>query len=402
MSTPPPDQPGHSDGPGDAAPLPTRPPLGVALASFSSSFDRFAVSPLLVFVALDLGVSLAQAVAVAGVYYLAYGFSQPLWGTLADRFGRVRLLRWALLGAAVAGLLSAVAPTLGLLIAARAVTGVFFGGIIPTALTYIGDTVSGEHRQSALSDLMAGIAVGTALATATAGLVGDLLSWRVMFALPPVLAVVCLLALRSLPEPAREPGGGFLATLSAALRHRWVWAVVSLAFLEGAAVLGMLTFLAPALQDQGLDATAAGLTVAGYGLSTLLSSRLVRPLGRRMPVTGLMLIGGGAMTVGFALVAVHVSVGTVIASALLLGAAWALLHTSLQAWATSVLPAARGTVVALFAAGLFAGSSVSTLAAGPLVADGAWTTLFAAAAVLALVVTVGAILGRRVYDGSAA
>ena len=75
-----------------------------------------------------------------------------------------------------------------------------------------------------------------------------------------------------------------------------------------------------------------------------------------------------------------------------------MLHTSLQAWATSVAPAARGTVVALFAAGLFAGSSVSTLAAGPLVAADAWTTLFAAAAVLALLVTLGAVIGRRVYD----
>ena len=394
VSTPPQKQ-GRPD---DVTPVRTRPPLGVALASFASSFDRFAVSPLLVFVALDLGVSLAQAVAVAGVYYLAYGFSQPIWGTLADRFGRVRLLRWALLGSAVAGLLSAFAPTLILLVAARAVTGVFFGGIIPTALTYIGDTVAASHRQSALSDLMAGIAVGTALATATAGLVGDLLSWRVMFALPPVIAVLCLLALRRLPEPARESGGGFLATLNTALRNRWVWTVVTLAFFEGAAVLGMLTFLAPALQAQGLDATAAGLTVAGYGVSTMLCSRLVRPLGQRLPITALMLIGGGAMTLGFALVAVHISVGTVIASALLLGAAWALLHTSLQAWATSVAPAARGTVVALFAAGLFAGSSVSTLAAGPLVAADAWTTLFAGAALLALLVTLGAVIGRRVYD----
>lgn len=397
MSTPPPDRPSGSAVLGSG---PTRPPWAVTLAAFTSSFDRFAVSPLLVFVALDLGVPLAQAVAVAGIYYLAYGLSQPLWGTIADRFGRVRLLRGALLGAAVAGLVSAIAPSLAMLVVARALSGMFFGGVIPTSLTYVGDTVAPAHRQSALSDLMAGVAVGTALATATAGVMGDLFSWRIMFALPPIIAVGCLIALRSLTEPERESGSGFLDTVRLALRHRWVWIVVGLAFCEGAAVLGMLTFLAPALQHQGIDATRAGLTVAAYGLSTLLCSRLVRPLGKRMAVTGLMLIGGTAMTAGFTVVAIHLSVLTVIICALLLGATWALLHTSLQAWATSVVPAARGTVVALFAAGLFTGSSISALAAGPWVEAGRWSLVFGASAILALVVTIGAVTGRSVYDRS--
>jgi MFS family permease len=384
----------------DAGPRPTRPPAGVALASFTSSFDRFAVSPLLVVLATDLGATLAQALAVAGVYFLAYGFTQPVWGTLSDRYGRMRLMRVALLGAAVTGILSALAPNLALLIVARALTGAFFGGIIPTAITYIGDTVPGPHRHAALADNMSAVAVGTALATAAAGFIGETAGWRLMFAIPPVLAVLCLLALRGRPEPERPAPTGLWRAITTALSDRWMLLIMVLVFVEGAVVLGILTLLAPALQDQGLDATTAGLAVASYGVSTLVSSRLVRPLARRLSRPAIMALGGAGLVAGYAAVAVHVSVGTVVAAALLLGWTWALLHTSLQAWATEVLPALRGTAVALFAASLFAGSAVGTLAAGPFADAGQWAGLFGVTAAVAAVLVVAAVAGRRAHLSS--
>ncbi|MDI3331680.1 MAG: MFS transporter [Micrococcus sp.] len=381
----------------DAGPHPTRTPAGVALASFTSSFDRFAVSPLLVVLAADLGATLAQALAVAGVYFLAYGFTQPVWGTLSDRYGRMRLMRVALLGATVTGILSALAPDLALLIVARALTGAFFGGIIPTAITYIGDTVPGPHRHAALADNMSAVAVGTALATAAAGYIGETAGWRLMFAIPPVLAVLCLLALRGRSEPELPAPTGLWRAITTALSDRWMLLVMVLVFVEGAVVLGILTLLAPALQDQGLDATTAGLAVATYGLSTLASSRLVRLLARRLSRPAIMALGGAGLVAGYAAVGIHVSVGTVVAAALLLGWTWALLHTSLQAWATEVLPALRGTAVALFAASLFAGSAVGTLAAGPFADAGQWAGLFGVTAAVAAVLVVAAVAGRRAH-----
>lgn len=381
----------------DAGARTTRLPAGVALASFTSSFDRFAVSPLLVVLAADLGATLAQALSVAGAYFLAYGFTQPVWGTLSDRFGRVRLLRVALLGAVVTGVLSALAPSLGLLVLARTLTGAFFGGIIPTAITYIGDTVPGPHRHAALADNMAAVAVGTALATAAAGYTGETLGWRLMFAVPPALALLCLLALRGRPEPGRPAPTGLWRAVSTALSDRWMRLIMVLVFVEGAVVLGILTLLAPALQDQGLDATTAGLAVASYGLSTLVSSRLVRVLSRRLSRPAIIAVGGAGLVAGYTAVAVHVSVATVVAAALLLGWTWALLHTSLQTWATEVLPALRGTAVALFAASLFAGSAVGTLAAGPFADAGQWAGLFGVTAAVAAALVAAAVISRRAH-----
>lgn len=180
---------------------PSRPPAAVSLAAFTSSVDRFGISPLLVIIAVDFGVSISVAVVVASIYFFTYGLSQPVWGMLSDRFGRLAIMRFALIGALACAIASAFAPTLALLTVARALTGAFFGAIVPAAITYVGDTSEEHNRQSMMSDLMAAVAVGTALATAAAGILGQALSWRVVFAISAVLALVALLPLFRLAEP---------------------------------------------------------------------------------------------------------------------------------------------------------------------------------------------------------
>lgn len=377
----------------------TRPPFALSAASFVSTFDRFAVSPMLVLIATDLGVSLAASVAAASGYYLAYGLTQPLWGMLSDRFGRVRVMRWALFGAAVAGAASALMPALATLAVARVATGACFGAVIPTSLTYVGDTVEPAHRHRALTDLMAAAALGTALATGLGGVVAGLVDWRVAFAVPAACALVCALSLRSLPEPPRHEGAvqGVRRYLGAVLGHRWALLVFALAFTEGAIMLGAMPFLATALQHTGLDAAVAGLAITAYGLGLWAFSKLVKRLSGRWPAPLLMLVGGTQLCVGFAIVSVYVSVPTVAVTALLLSGGWSFLHSSLQTWATSVVPEARGTTIAFFACALFVGSAVASWAAGPLADQGRYALLFGLAAAAAIPLTAAASLSRRRY-----
>ncbi|MCM1011561.1 MULTISPECIES: MFS transporter [unclassified Brevibacterium] len=388
-----------AESPSDNRSSPTRPPLAVSLAAFVSSFDRFAISPLLVLVAADLGVTLAQALAVASAYYLAYGVSQPLWGMLSDRVGRIRLMRASLIAAALVGIVAALAPTLTVLIIARTLGGAFYGAIVPTSLTYVGDTVDERHRQPALADLMAAIAVGTAVATALAGIIADLLDWRVVFAITSVLAILSVLGLARAPEAPRTPRAGVLTTIRMALGNRWVLVVIALVFVEGAVVLGVLTLLAPALQSLGVGAAIAGLATAAYGVGVILTSRLIRLLAPRLAMPLLMAIGGTAATVGFTVLALHLSIVTVIVAALLLGTTWSFLHSSLQTWSTTVLPQARGTVVSLFAGFLFAGSAFGAWAGGYLGEHGEWSLLFTLTAGIALVLTAVVVIVRRTYEG---
>ena len=375
-----------------------RPPLALSAASFVSTFDRFAVTPMLVLIAVGLGAPLSAVVAVASGYFLAYGLSQALWGVLSDRYGRVRIMRLTLLGAAAAGLASAIAPGLNALIAARIVAGACFGGVIPTSLTYLGDTVAQQQRQQALSQLMGLMAIGTALATALGGTLADLVHWRAVFALPALLAVLCSIGLRGLPEPERAEVADLRTHVVAVLRNRWALLVFGLAFVEGGVLLGTMTFLASALQHHGVDASVAGLATAGYGVGVWLFSALLRVVSRRNPVWLLIAIGGTQMCAGYAVVAVNVSIAAVVVAALLLGGGWSFMHSSLQTWATSVAPAARGTAVALFASALFGGSAASAALGGLLVEGGHYALLFGATSAVAAVLTTGAALARHRYQ----
>ena len=372
------------------------------LAAFFSSFDRFAVAPMLVTIAASLGASLSEVAATASLYYLLYGGMQPVWGMLSDRVGRVRVMRLTLFGATVAGVASAVAPNLGVLIAARALAGGLFAAVIPAALVYVGDTVGMDSRQKALADLMAASAVGTALATVLGGLAAYLDAWRFAFAAPALAGGVLALLLARLPEPrdfAPEEREGPLVQVGRVLGRPWALAVVVIAAVEGAVILGCLTFLAPSLESDGFSPAVAGLAVGLYGLAVLGWTQAVKRVSDRLGAAVLILIGGGMLALGYASGALGWSLVGVGIAAVLVGGGFAFMHSTLQTWATEVVPEARATVISLFAAALFVGSGVATTVAAPLAEGGRFGLLFAAAAVVAVPLGLFAALARWRYAG---
>jgi predicted MFS family arabinose efflux permease len=372
------------------------------LAAFFSSFDRFAVAPMLVTIAASLGASLSEVAATASLYYLLYGVMQPVWGMLSDRVGRVRVMRLTLFGATLAGVISALAPNLGVLVATRALAGGLFAAVIPAALVYVGDTVGMDSRQKALADLMAASAVGTALATALGGLAAYLDAWRIAFAVPALAGGVLALLLRRLPEPegfALEEREGPLVQIGRVLARPWAVAVVVIAAVEGAVILGFLTFLAPSLESDGFSPAVAGLAVGLYGLAVLGWTRAVKLVSDRLGAAALILIGGGLLALGYASGALGQSLASVGIAAVLVGGGFAFMHSTLQTWATEVVPQARATVISLFAAALFVGSGVATTVAAPLAEAGSFGLLFATAAVVAVPLGLFTALARWRYAG---
>jgi predicted MFS family arabinose efflux permease len=319
---------------------------------------------------------------------------------LSDRLGRVRVIRLTLFGAAVAGVLSAAAPNLMVLIAARALAGGLFAAVIPASLVYVGDTVGMESRQEALADLMAASAVGTALATVFGGLAAYLGAWRLAFAVPALAGVALAVLLTRLPEPrgfAAEEKEGALSQVRRVLGRPWAVVVVGIALVEGATILGFLTFLAPSLESGGYSPAVAGLAVGLYGLAVLGWTRAVKLVANRLGASALILIGAGMLALGYASGAVGQSLPSVSAAAILVGGGFAFMHSTLQTWATEVVPEARATVISLFAAALFAGSGLAAMAAAPLAEAGSYDLLFALAAFVAVPLGLFAALARRRY-----
>ncbi|RZU33339.1 MFS transporter [Blastococcus saxobsidens] len=372
---------------------------GLQGVNLASSLDRSTIAPMLLVIAADLRVSVAEVTVVASVYYLTYGLMQPVWGIVSARVGTVRTLRLTLAGAGIVGLVSALAPDVVTLTVLRSIAGGLFAAAIPSTLTYVGATVPVERRQQPLADLMAGVAVGMAAATLAAGWAAELISWRWAFAGTAAAGVVLALLLRTLPELPRVPGAAHpVRALLSAVREPWTALVLVLGFVEGAALTGVLTFIAPGVEESiAGGAGLAGTVVAAYGLSVLLFTRVVRLLSRRLTTPTLLVIGGVAGAAGFGVLVLQRGLVGGVAACFLLGAAWAFMHSTLQTWATSVAPAARAQVVSLFAACLFLGGATgAALSAGP-AEDGRYALLFGTTAFVFVPLTLVAALARRRY-----
>ncbi len=370
-------------------------------ANATSSFDRFVVGPVLLTLAADLGVGLDDAAAVASVYFLCYGLSQPLWGLCSDRLGRVRTLRLTLGAAAVFGAASALAPTLPLLVLARALTGACVAAAVPTSLVYVGDAVPFALRQRTLTDLNAATALGITTATGLGGVLAATVSWRVAFLVPALMAAVLVVLLPRLPEPPRHASAA--GRVRDVVRARWGRVVLALALVEGAAMLGLLTYFAPALESAGTSPGRAGALVALFGVGLLLSSRVVKRRAGRTPAPVFLAVGAAGLAGAYALAASSRAEPVIACAALLLGAAWASMHSTMQTWATEAVPQARAATVSLFAGALFVGSGVATAALAGLAAGERWLLLFGVGVVLAAVFGVGAVAARgRVRPRSAA
>jgi MFS family permease len=350
-------------------------------ASATSSFDRFVTGPVLLTVAAAFSVGLSQAAAVASLYYLLYGVSQPFWGLCSDRIGRVRTMRLAFAIACGAGTLAVFSTSLTALVVTRAIAGAGMGAVVPSCLVYVGDALPFAARQRVVTDLNAATATGITLATALGGLLASTVSWRAAFAVPAVLAGLLVGLLGRLPEPARaaERQSGVVAVL----RAKWGRRVLVLALVEGAALLGLLTYLAPAVESTGRSATVSGLVVALYGVGLLLASRVVKRLIGRVPAAAFIGIGTASLVIAYGLVALDQGPLVVGIAAGFVGVGWAAMHSTMQAWATEAVPGARAAMVSLFAGALFLGSGGATAALAPLAGDQRWGAMFGGAAVLA-------------------
>ena len=374
---------------------PTRASLRLLqVTAFVTTADRFSMPPMLIAISVALRTPLHTVVTAASAYFLVYGAMQPVWGTVSERLGRVRTLRLTLVLAGAATAASAAVGDIAALAVTRGLAGGFFAAAFPASLIYIGDTVPSARRQQEITGLLVGVALGTALASAGSGGLAQLVSWRAPFVITGAAALALAVALRRLPEPPPQPRQSLLAPMRAVVGSPVALLVLGLAFLEGAVLLGSLTLLPTAVESAGAPTAVAGAVTAVYGVTVFFAARVVGSLSRHWPVWRLVAIGGVAAVAAASLAALSQQVAGAVVVAALLGLAWSAMHSSLQTWATQVLPRARAAVVSLFAGSLFAGSAVAAaILAGP--ADrGAFRAIFVWTAVCAVPLTVVAALGR--------
>lgn len=127
-------------------------------------------------------------------------------GRLADITGRRRLLLAGLFLFTVASVLCGVAPTLWLLIAARAAQGLAAAIMMTLTMAFVGESVPKARTGSAMGLLGTMSAIGTALGPSLGGLLIAGAGWRAIFLVNVPLGLLAFgLAYRHLPADRREP-----------------------------------------------------------------------------------------------------------------------------------------------------------------------------------------------------
>jgi DHA1 family bicyclomycin/chloramphenicol resistance-like MFS transporter len=143
----------------------------------------------------DFGLA-ADSTAVAGVitaYFIGLSVAQVVYGPLADRFGRKPVLYLGYGVYLVGAIASALAPSLGMLFAARVVWGLGAAGPRVVTLSVVRDRFEGEDMSRAMSFIMAVFILVPIIAPSLGALVAAAGSWRWVFGVCAVLVGVMAL-----------------------------------------------------------------------------------------------------------------------------------------------------------------------------------------------------------------
>jgi MFS transporter, DHA1 family, multidrug resistance protein len=347
---------------------------------------------------------------------LGLGLGQLVIGPLADRFGRKRPL---LAGAAVhvvASLLCIIAPTVEVLGGLRVLQGLGAAAGSVIALAIVRDLYTGRAAATLLSRLILVMGAAPVLAPTLGSWVLGFTSWRGVFGVLALYALVLLpIAFRALPEtlpPHRRVTSGVAGTLrtyGTLLRDRTFVGLVLVAGLAMSAVMSYVSGASFVFQEQfGLDQQQFGLAFGSGAIWLIAATQLNPVLLRRFEPRQLLLgaVGAGAVA-GLLLLAVASSGAGGLLGVLL--PLWLVLFTvglalpNAPAVALARHGETAGTAAALLGAVQFSVGAVVSPLVGVLGNDAtAMGTLVAGGLVLSLLVLVVVVRPWRLVDAEPA
>jgi MFS transporter, DHA2 family, methylenomycin A resistance protein len=180
--------------------------IAAYLGLFVGLIDANAINLALPAIRNDLGGDISGAQWTIDAYNITFAVVLLTAGSLGDKFGRRTLLRIGLVTFVAASLVCAAAPSLPLLLAARAIQGVGAAIMLPQGLAITAAAFPNPvERARATAAWAMAAAISTAVGPILGGVLTDTLGWRYIFWLnAPVGVLALLMSYRYLPE-SRDP-----------------------------------------------------------------------------------------------------------------------------------------------------------------------------------------------------
>ncbi len=180
--------------------------IAAILGSGIVFLDGTIVNVALPAIRTSLHGGLADQQWIVEAYLLTLSSLLLVGGSLGDLLGRRRVFAGGVVGFGACSLLCAVAPSSQLLIVARAVQGIAGAMLVPSTLALIMDNFAELERSEAIGTWTAWTGIATVIGPLGGGALVQAASWRWIFAINLIPAVIVLALLRHLPESERTPG----------------------------------------------------------------------------------------------------------------------------------------------------------------------------------------------------
>jgi MFS family permease len=312
---------------------------------------------------------------VGGANFLCAAILAPVWGGLADRFGRKPMAIRALVGLAVSVGLMSLTQNVYQLFALRMLQGAF-GGFVAAAIALAGACVPRERLGSALGVLQTAVVGGNLVGPLIGGELSHRFGYRHTFLLTGLALFIAMVLVATLvheppitPDPSAEGRGrsGF-GDLLALPELRWM-ALLVLFCHSGLMLINpqISLFVTELVHDPAHVNRTVGLVIAAPALSSFVLAPIWGRVGDRKGHAGVLALAllGAAMVAPWAGL-VH-GIGLLFGIRLLMGAFTSALNPAAHsAVAHSVSERRTAAAFSLLSSAQMLGACIGPFASGPL------------------------------------
>ena len=275
--------------------------LSLAVGGFAIGTGEFVVMGLLPQVASDLSVSIPRAGELISAYALGVVVGAPLLTIASVRYRRKPVLLVLMGWFALGNLLSALAPSFGLVLLARFATGLPHGAFFGAGAVVAGSLVDKKRSNSAMAVMFAGLTVANIVGVPLTTIVGQHAGWRLVYAIVGLIGVLAVLAVAlAIPADAgartqsTEPAaiGAPQSSLRGELRafaKPEVWLVLGVAMIGGGGLFATFSYITPMMTNVAhyADSSMTWL-LALFGLGMTVGNLVGAPLSDRFPARTLL------------------------------------------------------------------------------------------------------------------
>ncbi|MFF1823208.1 MFS transporter [Kribbella sp. NPDC058245] len=230
--------------------------LALALGGFGIGLTEFGIVGLLPEVASDFTVSVSVAGYLVSGYALSVAIGAILLTLALTKVDRKQALVGLMVLFIIGNLVSAVAPTYGVLLAGRIIAALCHGAFFSVGAVVASDMVAANKKAGAISLMFGGLTVANVLGVPLGTFLGQQLGWRSTFWAITVIGVVALAGIALLVPKTERAAATSLRTELGAFKRGQVWITIAISVLAFGGVIGGFTYIAFTLTEVSGFATA--------------------------------------------------------------------------------------------------------------------------------------------------